>query len=124
VAVEAINEDSETTSAPRAYVSVREIWSQFKGRTELQASAFVKQHLGSWSRAALTLVNVAQSQVVGRVASIEDSGRTVVLFFDSEWQERLLTLSVGSQIMGDGQIQKVTSQVIYLRHCEFEAFFL
>ena len=98
--------------------SAGEIWALYDGRTELQGSEFVKQYREQWIRQPGTVVNVAESQMTIRA---DESSRTIVMFFDPEWRERLLTVSAGARVIGEGQMQKITGNVIYLRHSQFDA---
>ena len=108
------------TSDQKAYTrrTTREIFEEFKNRTDMQAALLVQSYVGKWVKVNDVVRNVSDD--TSRISVIVGKRLTppVVLVFDkSQWQPFLETLAVGDRIKAEGQVEKVERMAIYLCDC-------
>ena len=109
----------ERQQRPYTLRTVKEILSDFEGRTEMEAQRIAKQHIGKWLRVDDVVRDVYEFSDEIRVAAGKLRSPTVFLAFEKEpWLVTLETLRVGDRITAEGKINSVSSFSINLADCE------
>jgi len=106
-------------------VTVAYLTSLFESRTEVQGNELVRPFLGHWLRVSGTFADLSDGGsdhklIVTFQLDMERPFPRVLLWFESQWRDRLLILTAGTPITVIGQIRSVERNWVTLERCELE----
>jgi hypothetical protein len=119
IKVEAPPSNTATSSKERIFVTVTPatLMGFYDGRTSMQANLLAKNYLGKWIFVQDRVANTNSSGAMVFLSTYND-GRSVMLIFDSSWEERISLLLTGDPFRAVGQIFEVDANGIRLKNCE------
>jgi len=107
---------------PRIFLkqTPRELAAMFDGLTDLEGQRRIEPYLGKWMTVTGQLEELATSSSGSEWLLLTFSGwdDPVVMFFVSEWKDRLSVLTIGTPITVSGRVSKVGRKRVVLDPCE------
>ena len=95
----------------------------YSGKMSAEGDRIFAPYVGKWITVSGTVSNVtigdSESQVLTFSLTKEGAYRSIVMYFDKNWNDRLSVLSRDQKISSHCEIRKANESYLYVGHCEF-----
>jgi len=112
-------EAAKVTVAPE--VTVKYLTGIYTANTSIQADKLIAAYIGKWLKLSVKVSDTLSRGEGGAAILSASDGVGLALTFTSKWRDPLVALPPGSEVTIIGRIDKVTSNVVLLDHCELIA---